>query len=60
MVFGSVLTATELEFSRASSGFMVSILDTLHRLTFQFIKMAALLYKWIMQCTRMEGSHHVN
>ena len=37
-LFSSVLTATELEFSEANLQSMVSILDSLHRFTFQFIK----------------------
>ena len=38
MVFGSVLTAAELEFSRTSLWPMAGILDSLHRFSFQFIK----------------------
>ena len=38
MVFSNVLAATALEFSRASSWSMVSILDSLHYFTFKFIK----------------------
>ena len=38
MAFGSVLTASELGFSRTGLWSMVSILDSLHRLPFQFAK----------------------
>ena len=38
MLFGSVLMAAELKFSRTSSWSMVSILDSLHRFSFQFSK----------------------
>ena len=38
MVFGSVLTAAELEFSRTSSQSMVSILDWLNCFSCHFIK----------------------
>ena len=38
MVFGNVQTAAKLEFSRTSLWTMVSTLDSLHRLSFQFIK----------------------
>ena len=41
MVFGSLLTAAELEFLRTSSCSMVRILDSLHRFTFQFIENSA-------------------
>ena len=38
MVFGSVLTAAELEFSRTSSWSMINSLDSLDCFSFQFIK----------------------
>ena len=38
MVFGSVLTAAELEFSRSSLWSMVSILDSVYLVLFQSIK----------------------
>ena len=38
MVFGSMLTTAELEFSRTSLWSMVSILDSVHCFSFQFIK----------------------
>ena len=37
MLFGSVLTAAELEFERISSWSMISVLDSQHRFSFQFI-----------------------
>ena len=38
MVFGSVLTVSELELSRTNLWSMVSILDSLDSFSFQFIK----------------------
>ena len=38
MVFGNMLTAAELECSGLSLWAVVSILDLLHRFSFQFIK----------------------
>ena len=38
MVFGSVLTAAELGFSRKKFVVHVSLLDSLHRILFQFAK----------------------
>ena len=38
MAFSSVLIAAELEFSRTTLTSMVSILDSVHRFSFQFIK----------------------
>ena len=38
MVFSSVKTGAEMKFSRTSSWSMVSILNFLHRYSFQFIK----------------------
>ena len=38
MVFGSVLTAAELEFLKTSTWLMAIILDSLRRSSFQFIK----------------------
>ena len=60
MVFCSVLTAAKLQLSVTSSWSMVSILDLLHHLSFEFTKNVVLLSKWIAWSTRMEGSHHVN
>ena len=60
MVFGCVETPAKLQFSRTSPWSMVSILDSLHRFSFQFLKMVVVLSKSITYCSRMEGSNHEN
>ena len=58
-----MLTGAELEFLRTSLSSVVNgqyIRFTMPLLISFYQKMVSLLCKKIMQCTRMEGSHHVN
>ena len=57
MVKCIVLTTTELEFSGNICGpWSVYCI----RYTASHFKIVALLCKWIAQCSKMEGSNHVN